>query len=202
MATYGPIEGRVGKNTGEGPWMWTHGKRKVFPTTLTPDDIDIGCIAHSLSLQCRFAGHCRWHYSVAQHSLLVAENVPHEHALWALLHDASEAYLTDIIRPVKMLPLFAPYRAIEDEAMAVICSRFGLDPTEPECVRDADRLLLVTEARDLMSPLHPDWEYQEANGYASLRAPIVERHPRDVERDFLHAFDRYSTHPDYTRSYR
>ena len=65
-------------------------------------------------------------YSVAQHSVIVSERVPPEHALWGLLHDASEAYLCDVARPVKRLPELAGYRDAEAAIMRAVSDRFGL----------------------------------------------------------------------------
>lgn len=192
---YGTIEGRPAAGDGTG-WIQTFTGRKVFPLQLRPEDVNLFDIAHSLARQCRFAGHTRQHYSVAQHSLLVAEQLPPGLRLWGLLHDASEAYLTDIPRPLKRLPEFAFYREAEARAMLAICERFGLDPVEPACVKEADRLLLVTEARDFMAPLHDDWEYQPKNGYAALAGSLTLREhgvTQDMaEKRFLNAFHNYS----------
>lgn len=62
------------------------------------DMIDPRDISHSLAHLCRFNGHTREFYSVAQHSCIVADLVPEEHKLAALLHDATEAYLGDMTR--------------------------------------------------------------------------------------------------------
>lgn len=85
--------------------------------------------------------------------------------LWALLHDASEAYLSDLPRPIKHMPELKSYRDAEKRVQAVICDRFGLPRAEPPIVKDADTLLLTTEARDLMAPLHPDWTHKPENGF-------------------------------------
>jgi len=75
--------------------------RRVHIADPLPDEIDIEDIAHGLSHTCRFAGHVPLYYSVAQHSLLVSELLDERTAMWGLLHDASEAYLHDLTRPLK-----------------------------------------------------------------------------------------------------
>lgn len=110
-------------------------------------------IAHSLSMQCRFNGHCGTFYSVAQHSYLVADLVPVEHQLVALLHDAAEAYIGDIVSPLKQA--FPELRQAEHHIWHAICARFDIDPVLPPCVHDADMVALATERRDLMVD-HPD----------------------------------------------
>jgi hypothetical protein len=118
-------------------------------------DVFVPDIAHALSLICRFTGHVDVFYSVAEHSVrlsrvLRANQYPVDDCLWGLLHDASEAYLADIPSPMKRTPAFAFYREAEAKVMACIVSALGLPPNEPECVKQADSLMLETEARDLM----------------------------------------------------
>jgi hypothetical protein len=92
----------------------------------TEDMITIEDIAHSLSHQCRYGGHLPVFYSVAQHSIYCCENVEgEENKLSALLHDASEAYLLDMPRPIKYH--LADYRDIEDKLMRVIATKFGFE---------------------------------------------------------------------------
>lgn len=117
--------------------------------------IRIDDIAHALSNQCRFSGHTRAFYSVAEHSARVAQLLKSwgcdSHVqLWGLLHDASEAYLVDIPAPLKCQPEFSAYRDAEARLMQAVCTRFGLPAREPPEVRRADAVLLATEARDLM----------------------------------------------------
>jgi 5'-deoxynucleotidase YfbR-like HD superfamily hydrolase len=137
-------------------WIITHSGRQfdlVKPTAamISPNDI-----AHALAHLCRFNGHTRTHYSVAQHSLLVSSLVPTKHQLVALLHDATEAYIGDMTRPLKAL--MPAYRMTEETIWQAICHRFNLDPMLPECVVRADMVALATERRDLM-PHHPaKWE--------------------------------------------
>lgn len=177
-------------------WIQTYTGRKVYPLNLRVEDIDVRDIAHALANQCRFAGHARFHYSVAQHSVLVANYIldstgDREVARWGILHDASEAYLTDLPRPLKRHPALAFYRGAEKSAQRVICDRFGLPQREPEAVKVADLVLLVTEARDVMSPLHPDWEHQVANGYTALDDVIRPWLPEQAEEAFLATFERF-----------
>ncbi len=139
-------------------WIQTFTGRKFYPLRPRAEDVDIEDIAQALSNICRFTGHTTCFYSVAQHSVHVSANCPPEVALWGLLHDASEAYLADVARPVKRTPEFAHYKVIERRVMEAICERFELhSPIEPEEVKVADNRMLATEARDLMGPKHPDW---------------------------------------------
>jgi len=96
------------------------------------------------------------HARVAEHSVRVARALPRELARWGLLHDATEAYVGDLPRPIKQqLPT---YRAAEEELMRLVAARFDLPwPMPPEVV-EADTVLLATEARDLMAPPPADWE--------------------------------------------
>ena len=123
----------------------------INPLDPDPDDIHLEDVAHALSLICRFTGHVKHFYSVAQHSVHVSENVPKKDALWGLLHDASEAYLADLARPIKHMPgLGDVYRECEARLQAAICKRFDLPEKEPESIKDADILLLHTEQTYLM----------------------------------------------------
>jgi len=118
-----------------------------------PESFEIADIAHALAMQPRFNGNTRTHYSVAQHSVLVSTLVPYDCALAALLHDASEACLGDIVSPVKrvLAPLFAP---IEAGVMAAIHERFGLPRELPEAaaaaVHLADMRMLAAEKAQLL----------------------------------------------------
>lgn len=138
-------------------WIQTYSGRRFNPTNPNPDAIVIQDIAHALSMQCRFTGHTKKFYSVAQHSVYVSHICNEEDALWGLLHDASEAYLVDVPRPLKRSGKFQAYLDFEAQMQEAICKRFGLPIQEPPSVKKADTKLLATEARDLMSPLHSDW---------------------------------------------
>lgn len=115
----------------------------IDPFAPDPAQIHVEDIAHALSHQCRFGGHAPHFYSVAQHSVEVAHRVPEPLRLQALLHDASEAYLVDVPRPVKArLP---GYLAIEEHLMHVIAGRFGFLWPISDAVRNADDAQLSWE---------------------------------------------------------
>ena len=120
-----------------------------------PDQIDIYDIAHALSRLCRFTGHTKRFYSVAEHSIYVAMLVPDHLKLAALLHDATEAYLGDVSTPLKsMLP---EYKRIEREWYEAICRRFSLPLGESSEIKQADRMILALEHKHVMEPGH-EWE--------------------------------------------
>lgn len=138
-----------------GDWMQTVTGRQFWPLDPRPEDIDIIDIAHALSMMCRFGGHCDRFYSVAEHSVLVSENVPPQDALWALLHDASEAYIADIVRPAKRF--INGYKDIEGRIMAAVCGAFDLPYIEPPSVKRADNAILADEAAQIMGAKPKDW---------------------------------------------
>jgi len=131
--------------------------RMVHPFSPHPSEIDIDDIAHSLSQQCRFLGHTDGFYSVAQHSVLVSQVAPPEDALWGLLHDAAEAYLSDLPAPIKQAPQMWFYRTSEALLTRAIARRFGLTPEIPESVKKADKVVLATEFRDVTTVTDLDW---------------------------------------------
>jgi len=132
-----------------GDYITTYTGLKFWPLDPRQDEVSIVDIAHALSNAARFAGHLMRFYSVAQHSVLVSMMCPPELQLWGLLHDASEAYLTDVPSPVKRDPGFAFYREAETHLMNVICDVFGLTQGEPTAVKLVDNRMTVTEARDM-----------------------------------------------------
>lgn len=122
--------------------------RHVDPLHLRVEDVSWIDIGHALAMLNRWNGHTSHPWSVAQHSIVVASIVEPEHTLWALLHDASEAYLTDLPRPLKRTGMCEGYRDAESAAMAVILQAAGLPVGPmPDAVREADDAVLVAEAR-------------------------------------------------------
>lgn len=165
-------------------WIQTFTGGQCFPLDPKPEQIRIEDIAHALSNMCRFAGHTRRFYSVAEHSVRVARCVPPADALAGLLHDATEAYLVDVPRPIK--GHLAGYRAIEARLNAVIMARFGLPAELPASVHHADNVVLATEARDLMNRHEGRWEALPD----PLPRAIVPWTTRRAEQKFLAAFYR------------
>lgn len=133
-----------------GDWIETASGEKFYPLDPDPSEINPWDIAHALANICRWGGHCKTFYSVAQHSLWVSKLVSPENRKWALLHDAAEAYIGDMVWPLKHYGDFAAeFRAAEQRIMAAICERFHLPLEMPEEVKTADLIMLVTERRDL-----------------------------------------------------
>lgn len=113
--------------------------------------VNLPDIAHSLAMQCRFGGHSLSYYSVAQHSVIVSQLVPTGYVLAALLHDAAEAYVSDVVRPLKDRCPEINY--IERQVQHAVAERFGLSVAHfhSTAVCQADLQALATERRDLMT---------------------------------------------------
>lgn len=168
------------------PYVSTFLGNRFYPLTPRIDHIAIEDIAHGLAYQCRFNGQTHEFYSVAQHSLIVASLVPTDLRLAALLHDAAEAYLGDMVKPLKVLmPAFA---AIEDQVSAMIASAFGVDFSDYAPIKRADLIALATEKRDLMPHSTECWTYLD--GIRPLPQRIVAMSPDQAKRAFLGEFTR------------
>ncbi len=147
--------------------------------------IDITDIAHSLSLIVRFNGHCNWLHSVALHSWYMSHLVSPENALCALLHDATEAYMGDVVTPLKnLLPEFSK---MENELWEVIASKYQLPVDMPNEVKNQDKKIVFSEKRDVLNRnLGVDWG-QEVQPHKNL---FIEEIPwQVVKRMFLTRFN-------------
>lgn len=141
-------------------WLQTYTGRAFFTDAPNPADVRITDIAHALSNLCRFGGHVNKFYSVAEHSVHVSYLVPEKYALTALLHDATEAYIVDLPRPIKQqLP---DYKRLEDRVWQAIAARFGLCTEQPECVKHADNAMLLAERDQLLGPVPIPWTWAAA----------------------------------------
>ncbi len=171
-------------------YITTYTGKHFDPIEIDAELIDIRDIAHALSLLCRANGHLRHFYSVAQHCVnccreAEARGYSEKLQLACLLHDAAEAYLSDVTRPVKAL--LPEYQAVEDRLLDVIWEKYIGEVTETErkLVFEIDDAILSLEFKKLMpQPLSED--------YQSLKSvPQTEyRNPLDVENDYLRYFEK------------
>lgn len=157
---------------------------------IEPDQAEfhISDIAHALSQTCRFGGHTRQFYSVAQHSVLVSQIVAVEYRLQALLHDAAESYCGDMVSPLKGLPSMRPYRDYERLMQSRLFEAYGVTPTpdSTDAVKRADLQMLATERRDLMVPDLSAWPMLD--GICPRHASIAPMMPIPAEALFLKRF--------------
>jgi len=171
-------------------WMCTYSGVKYFPAAPRVEDVRIVDIAHHLARICRYTGAVRVeHYSVAEHSVHVSHCVPPEMAFVGLMHDASEAYVNDISRPLKRsLP---DYSRIEALNWAVIAEKFGLPIKLPAEVHAADICVYLTE-RDAIMPPMPD--YTGYDGYEAAPVKILALAPNAAEYLFLQRYYELTRH--------
>ncbi len=162
------------------PWIWkppertesnyirTHSGIKFWPLNPRAMDVDINDIAHALANNCRYTGHTSKFYSVAEHSVHVSKLVADEFALAGLLHDAAEAYIADIAKPIK--PYFSNYSEIEDALTETIYKRYEVPfDSIPYQVKAADVYMLEAEMSQLM-PGHNVIRKYDSLGYSPLGA--------------------------------
>lgn len=148
----------VGRNADGSPYTGRVTRTGRFLDVLhpDPDQVDIDDIAAGLGYQPRFTGQMSEFYSLADHSILVSFLVPPELALQGLLHDAAEAYVNDIPRPVK--PLLRDYKPIEETIGQAIMLRYGLSLPLAKEVKDADAVAVGIE-QFLFLPNTPYWPH-------------------------------------------
>ncbi len=166
-------------------WISTYTGKAFYFDEVTLESICIEDIAHALSNVCRFGGHSPRHFSVAQHSLLVASLCPAPLALTGLLHDATEAYIGDMVTPLKAL--FPEFKKREDRLWHIIAEKFGVCRVLPQAVHDADVMALSMEAKYLMGVDPVDWGLKPAIGYPDF---MSKWNPEDAESAFLEVFHR------------
>ena len=142
------------------PWIQTFTGKAIDVCDPKPEDIEIEDIAIGLSRQCRFNGQCSRFYSVAEHSVHVSRTLEswgldRETCFLGLMHDAAEAYVGDIVQPIKRG--LANFDAIEERFFHAIADRFMMRRSIPPVVKEADIACLVEEQAELMSPSPRPW---------------------------------------------
>ncbi len=172
--------------------MQTASGAQFWPLDPRADEVRIIDIARALSNTCRYNGHSQRFYSVAEHSVHVSNFVQPEHAREGLLHDAAEAYVGDMIRPLKHQPEMAAFGTAEAAVERVIVERFALrDPSDPTWaatwadVHDIDNRILIDERDQIMAPPPASWRLE---GLEPVGATIFGWSPTTAEALFLARF--------------
>lgn len=146
--------------------MWTSSGRRVNPLDLKVDDVCLEDIAHALAFTCRYGGHTPFFYSVAHHSTYAAARASSAGYEWevvlsVLMHDAAEAYLGDIPRPIKHTEAFREYRELEYVVQRTIHKALNLPPVNARInaiIHDIDHRMLSTEQLYVMQQVDsPPW---------------------------------------------
>jgi len=141
----------------KGDYTGTYTGGEFWVEAPVADEVKLADIAHALSLTCRYGGHCLYHYSVAQHCLngyavMKAYGYSDSKVLfYMLMHDAAEAYMCDIPRPIKTF--WDAYKAVEKSIMSVVYQHFQVpepDYDTTAIVKFIDDVLLTVESRQLM----------------------------------------------------
>lgn len=169
----------------KGPFINTYTGKKFHFLHPHPDEMDIEDIAHALSNQCRFTGHTKFHYSIAQHTVYAYQNAPASLKRVALLHEASEAYILDVATPLKRH--LGGYTAMEMAIMKVAAAKYQFEWPAPIELHKLDKALLITEMQALMPErMLSDVKESPFNGQPNL--VIEEWSPRYAEKMFLDCF--------------
>lgn len=157
-------------------WIQTFSGKKFYPLEPDIEDIHIVDIAKALSHICRFNGHCNRFYSVAEHSLSCLGLARHmglsySHRYAALMHDAAEAYLSDVVRPVKRF--LKGYAYYEYQLEELIFKKYGITYPFGAEIKKIDNIMLATERRDLFhDPLPWDNLTEEPTDFFDVSRPI------------------------------
>jgi 5'-deoxynucleotidase YfbR-like HD superfamily hydrolase len=184
------MEGAMHAPPAAGPYLQTVSGRWVNPFDPDPAQLDAGDIARALANQCRFGGHSRAFYSVAQHSVIVSRLVEErggdaEDVFAALMHDASEAYLGDMPHPLKhRSPLGAAFKEAEEHLERAIRDRFAIRSEVP-AIKRADRALLATERRVFSAET---WHWPELEGVEPLDLELEAWPPDRAAEEFAARF--------------
>jgi 5'-deoxynucleotidase YfbR-like HD superfamily hydrolase len=211
------LNATIEKKPVEEGWIQSYTGKVVYPLEITKDQLIILDIAHALALSCRFGGHVKHHYSVAQHSVHCMEHAKRLGygkltQFACLMHDTPEAYLSDIAGPIKKRVsiwyenknkivreqgCYKSFSEVEDVILSNILTKYrptGYDETWFndtkiwQRVKDIDYKMLVTEGRDLLIGGCKNWGLNKVNKYHAFQAKVPKWTPEQAERKFLDAF--------------
>ena len=157
-------EDRTSGTARAGDWIQTFTGGQFWPLEPLAEEVRVDDIAHALALTCRYNGHCRVFYSVAEHSVRLSHLVARPLRMAALFHDAAEAYLGDIVRPVKR---HLDVAAIEEAILAAVAEKVGFALPLAAEIKQADAVMLATECRDIMA--------RPPNAWLPMPEPLPER---------------------------
>lgn len=142
-----------------GHYMRTYTGKKFYPLDPRAEEMNIVDIAHGLAYQCRFNGQTDGFFSVAEHSVHCSHIGPEDEAMERLMHDAAEAYIGDLVRPVKYAPeLREIWNRIDHAVEVQVARKFGLVYPWPASVKVADEMTVNQELRVVMHGDEPDSE--------------------------------------------
>lgn len=168
------------------PYIETYSGYRVYFNDIHKDIISIYDIAHSLSQICRFTGHTKEFYSVAQHSVLVADaqtTLPEKRA--GLLHDASEAYVNDLPSPLKACVDLGDYKTLENRFHYAINQKYKVNDGMTPNIKKADLAALFTEKRDVLNkPSNWGW----GDDIEPFKDVIIPLPPKEAKALFLKRF--------------
>ena len=165
--------------------MQTYKGGKFYPLDPRPEEVDIEDIAHALSQMNRYGGHTVFPYTVAQHCVILSNVIEKEYSFLALMHDASEAYLCDIPRPIKYD--LTNYNEIEERLMKVIAQKFNFPWPMSEVVKIGDNRMITTERQQVMAP-GPKFNMVTAEDYPAYDVQINRWSPEGAKWMFLERF--------------
>ncbi len=155
-----------------------------WPLQARPEEVNPLDIARGLAQECRFGSQTPYFYSVAWHTVALSYVVPEHLKQWALMHDAAEAYLSDVPRIIKNLPPFQFIKAAEADLLAVIATQFRIDPIEPPELKEHDYLMGHTEMIEMYGDL----------GIAKLRAVGFDKDHIEKARENIHLIKHLTPH--------
>ena len=145
----------------EDGWIEIYGGRKFHFSGPFAGEVSVEAIAHSLSQLCRYNGHTRRFYSVAEHACLLSDWVMRQSwatakdGLTALHHDDAEHIIGDLPRPIKAtMPEFKVAERVLDKAIAdTLCTEYPL----PDWLHEIDARMIRDERPAVMGPSEFDW---------------------------------------------